>query len=127
MRLMAGVLASKISLLLCQLRRLSSQRPPLLQSAPAPAARQVSAHGTGAAIPPVDEQVVALKLVTPALGTIELSKVTAPQASKPTALLGLGWGLRRSRCKETAQRGAKLLPPLRASTHACPPLAEPGP
>jgi L-galactono-1,4-lactone dehydrogenase len=26
---------------------------------------QVSAHGTGAGIPPVDEQVVALRLVTP--------------------------------------------------------------
>lgn len=36
---------------------------------------QVSAHGTGATIPPVDEQVVALKLVTPGLGTINLSEV----------------------------------------------------
>jgi hypothetical protein len=27
---------------------------------------QVSAHGTGATIPPVDEQVVSLKMVTPA-------------------------------------------------------------
>ena len=34
---------------------------------------QVSAHGTGARIPPVDEQVVAMTLVTPALGTIKLS------------------------------------------------------
>ncbi|KAJ7527041.1 hypothetical protein O6H91_16G033700 [Diphasiastrum complanatum] len=34
---------------------------------------QVSAHGTGAVIPPVDEQVISLKLVTPALGTLELS------------------------------------------------------
>lgn len=34
---------------------------------------QVGAHGTGARIPPVDEQVVAMKLVTPNLGTIELS------------------------------------------------------
>jgi L-galactono-1,4-lactone dehydrogenase len=33
---------------------------------------QVSAHGTGAVIPPVDEQVVALRLVTPAKGTIDL-------------------------------------------------------
>lgn len=41
----------------------------------APLLVQVSAHGTGAAIPPVDEQVVALKLVTPALGTLELSQV----------------------------------------------------
>lgn len=36
---------------------------------------QVGAHGTGATIPPVDEQVVAMKLVTPALGTLELSEV----------------------------------------------------
>ncbi len=87
---------------------------------------QVSAHGTGARIPPVDEQVrdevlskllprsfrvlllaghlpwllwkhprcpsrtckqvVAMKLVTPALGTIELSKVgTSPAASHAVA------------------------------------------
>ena len=36
---------------------------------------QVGAHGTGATIPPVDEQVVSMKLVTPAKGTIELSEV----------------------------------------------------
>ena len=36
---------------------------------------QVSAHGTGAAIPPVDERVVGLKVVTPALGTLDLSEV----------------------------------------------------
>lgn len=36
---------------------------------------QVGAHGTGATIPPVDEQVVAMKLVTPALGTLQLSEV----------------------------------------------------
>lgn len=36
---------------------------------------QVGAHGTGARIPPVDEQVVAMKLVTPALGTVKLSEV----------------------------------------------------
>ncbi|KAL3136486.1 hypothetical protein ABBQ38_005740 [Trebouxia sp. C0009 RCD-2024] len=35
---------------------------------------QVGAHGTGATIPPVDEQVVAMKLVTPALGTLQLSE-----------------------------------------------------
>lgn len=33
---------------------------------------QVSAHGTGASIPPADEQVVALRLVTPAKGTLDL-------------------------------------------------------
>lgn len=37
---------------------------------------QVGAHGTGASIPPVDEQVVAMKLVTPACGTLELSDVS---------------------------------------------------
>lgn len=50
---------------------------------------QVSAHGTGAAIPPVDEQVVALKLVTPALGTIELSKTQDPELFD-LAKVGLG-------------------------------------
>lgn len=35
---------------------------------------QVGAHGTGAAIPPVDEQVVSLKLITPAVGELELSR-----------------------------------------------------
>lgn len=39
---------------------------------------QVSAHGTGAAIPPVDEQVVRMKLITPAMGTIELSSTQNP-------------------------------------------------
>ncbi|CAM9141446.1 unnamed protein product, partial [Chrysoparadoxa australica] len=33
----------------------------------------VGAHGTGANIPPVDDQVVAMEIVTPGLGTIELS------------------------------------------------------
>lgn len=34
---------------------------------------QVGAHGTGATIPPVDEQVVAVKLITPAAGELTLS------------------------------------------------------
>lgn len=34
---------------------------------------QVGAHGTGADIPPVDEQVVGLTLVTPAQGTLRLT------------------------------------------------------
>ena len=34
---------------------------------------QVSAHGTGASIPPVDEQVVGLTVVTPGRGTLCLS------------------------------------------------------
>ena len=43
---------------------------------------QVSAHGTGARIPPVDEQVVAMKLVTPAQGTLRLSADTHPELFK---------------------------------------------
>eukprot|EP00752_Nemacystus_decipiens_P007727 g6908.t2 len=39
---------------------------------------QVGAHGTGATIPPVDEQVVGMKLVTPRLGTLELSTEKNP-------------------------------------------------
>lgn len=34
---------------------------------------QVGAHGTGASIPTVDEQVVALKLIAPAVGEVDLS------------------------------------------------------
>ncbi|KAL2993250.1 hypothetical protein AAZX31_10G099400 [Glycine max] len=40
---------------------------------------QVGAHGTGARLPPIDEQVIALKLVTPAKGTIEISKDKDPE------------------------------------------------
>lgn len=40
---------------------------------------QVGAHGTGARLPPVDEQVVSLKLVTPAKGTIDLSAEKDPE------------------------------------------------
>ncbi|KAL1330531.1 hypothetical protein HN51_047780 [Arachis hypogaea] len=40
---------------------------------------QVGAHGTGARLPPIDEQVIALKLVTPAKGTIEISKEKDPE------------------------------------------------
>eukprot|EP00291_Cryptomonas_curvata_P020682 CAMPEP_0172164130 /NCGR_PEP_ID=MMETSP1050-20130122/7672_1 /TAXON_ID=233186 /ORGANISM="Cryptomonas curvata, Strain CCAP979/52" /LENGTH=205 /DNA_ID=CAMNT_0012834429 /DNA_START=187 /DNA_END=801 /DNA_ORIENTATION=+ len=43
---------------------------------------QVSAHGTGAGLPPVDEQVVAMKLVTPALGTLSLSADSADPADR---------------------------------------------
>eukprot|EP00210_Caulerpa_lentillifera_P000514 g497.t1 len=35
---------------------------------------QIGAHGTGLKIPPVDEQVISLKLVTPEFGTMELSR-----------------------------------------------------
>ncbi|XP_027364130.1 L-galactono-1,4-lactone dehydrogenase, mitochondrial [Abrus precatorius] len=40
---------------------------------------QVGAHGTGARLPPIDEQVIAMKLVTPAKGTIEISKEKDPE------------------------------------------------
>eukprot|EP00904_Undaria_pinnatifida_P005032 jgi/Undpi1/1659/HiC_scaffold_11.g05049.m1 len=50
---------------------------------------QVGAHGTGATIPPVDEQVVAMKLVTPNLGTIELSNNQNPWLFR-MAKVGLG-------------------------------------
>ena len=35
---------------------------------------QIGAHGTGAKIPPVDEQVISMRMITPGMGTIELSK-----------------------------------------------------
>ncbi|CAL0299318.1 unnamed protein product [Lupinus luteus] len=40
---------------------------------------QVGAHGTGARLPPIDEQVIGIKLVTPAKGTIEISKERDPE------------------------------------------------
>uniref|UniRef100_A0A0D6R329 FAD-binding PCMH-type domain-containing protein n=1 Tax=Araucaria cunninghamii TaxID=56994 RepID=A0A0D6R329_ARACU len=40
---------------------------------------QVGAHGTGARLPPVDEQVVGIKLVTPAKGTMDLSADKNPE------------------------------------------------
>mmetsp|Transcript_19845 Transcript_19845/g.36807 ORF Transcript_19845/g.36807 Transcript_19845/m.36807 type:complete len:597 (-) Transcript_19845:548-2338(-) len=50
---------------------------------------QVGAHGTGATLPPVDEQVVELKVVTPGLGTITLSKEKHPEWFK-FVKVGLG-------------------------------------
>ncbi|XXG50486.1 hypothetical protein AAC387_Pa02g4487 [Persea americana] len=40
---------------------------------------QVGAHGTGARLPPIDEQIMSMKLVTPAKGTIELSREKDPE------------------------------------------------
>ncbi|KAH6818726.1 L-galactono-1 [Perilla frutescens var. frutescens] len=40
---------------------------------------QVGAHGTGARLPPIDEQVISMKLVTPTKGTIEISKEKDPE------------------------------------------------
>ena len=39
----------------------------------------MGAHGTGARLPPIDEQVISMKLVTPAKGTIEVSKEKDPE------------------------------------------------
>lgn len=40
---------------------------------------QVSAHGTGATIPPVDEQIVSMRIITPDKGILELSESNNPQ------------------------------------------------
>eukprot|EP00238_Polyblepharides_amylifera_P002554 CAMPEP_0196572266 /NCGR_PEP_ID=MMETSP1081-20130531/2344_1 /TAXON_ID=36882 /ORGANISM="Pyramimonas amylifera, Strain CCMP720" /LENGTH=515 /DNA_ID=CAMNT_0041889525 /DNA_START=412 /DNA_END=1959 /DNA_ORIENTATION=+ len=50
---------------------------------------QVGAHGTGARLPPVDQQVVAMKLVTPKQGTVELSLEKEPELFQ-LAKVGLG-------------------------------------
>ncbi|KAK9794590.1 hypothetical protein WJX73_001185 [Symbiochloris irregularis] len=50
---------------------------------------QVSAHGTGAGIPPVDEQVVGMTLITPAEGTLTLSDDQDPKLFR-MARVGLG-------------------------------------
>ena len=49
----------------------------------------VGAHGTGAQLPTVDAQVVRMKLVTPARGTIELSRTSEPELFE-LAKVGLG-------------------------------------
>ena len=50
---------------------------------------QVGAHGTGAKIPPVDETVVGMKLVTPARGALTLSESEEPELFK-LAKCGIG-------------------------------------
>ena len=50
---------------------------------------QVSAHGTGASIPPVDEMVVSMKLITPAGETLEISQREDPELFE-MARVGLG-------------------------------------
>ncbi|KAL8095298.1 hypothetical protein AgCh_036675 [Apium graveolens] len=40
---------------------------------------QVGAHGTGARLPPIDEQVISMKLVTPGKGTIDVSREKDPE------------------------------------------------
>ncbi|GMH33834.1 hypothetical protein BSKO_01668 [Bryopsis sp. KO-2023] len=51
---------------------------------------QVGAHGTGAAIPPVDEQVISMKLVTPSKGPTELSKHDSDPSLFNLVRVGLG-------------------------------------
>mmetsp|Transcript_486 Transcript_486/g.1413 ORF Transcript_486/g.1413 Transcript_486/m.1413 type:complete len:581 (-) Transcript_486:158-1900(-) len=50
---------------------------------------QAGCHGTGALIPPVEEQVVRMRLVTPALGALELSRESNPALFR-LARCGLG-------------------------------------
>eukprot|EP00962_Isochrysis_galbana_P038712 scaffold13771_cov105-Isochrysis_galbana.AAC.1 len=50
---------------------------------------QVGPHGTGASIPPVDEQVVRMTLISPALGPIALSSESEPRLFR-LARVGLG-------------------------------------
>lgn len=50
---------------------------------------QVAAHGTGARIPTVDEQVVELQLETPAEGPLQLSASKDPELFR-MARVGLG-------------------------------------
>lgn len=50
---------------------------------------QVGAHGTGARVPPVDEQVVEMTLVTPAEGSLVLSEASERELFR-TARVGLG-------------------------------------
>jgi L-galactono-1,4-lactone dehydrogenase len=49
----------------------------------------VGAHGTGARLPPVEEQVVGLRLLTPGLGALNLSKENEPELFQ-LAKVGLG-------------------------------------
>eukprot|EP00316_Scyphosphaera_apsteinii_P004299 CAMPEP_0119314704 /NCGR_PEP_ID=MMETSP1333-20130426/33735_1 /TAXON_ID=418940 /ORGANISM="Scyphosphaera apsteinii, Strain RCC1455" /LENGTH=512 /DNA_ID=CAMNT_0007319875 /DNA_START=93 /DNA_END=1631 /DNA_ORIENTATION=- len=49
----------------------------------------VGAHGTGACVPPVDEQVVRMRLHTPAVGSLELSEKANPRIFR-LARVGLG-------------------------------------
>jgi len=53
---------------------------------------QVSAHGTGATIPPVDNQLVSMKLVTPGMGTIVLNR-DDPEQRKIFDMCKVGLGM----------------------------------
>ncbi|CAN6586325.1 unnamed protein product [Malus baccata var. baccata] len=53
--------------------------PPLGSSRLVAFCRWVGAHGTGSRLPPIDEQVISMKMVTPAKGTLEVSKEKDPE------------------------------------------------
>lgn len=65
-------------------------------------AEQVGAHGTGASIPPMDEQVVALTLVTPGRGTLHLSQDDPDPCAPP----------HRRPATSAAQQCARIAPGL---------------
>jgi L-galactono-1,4-lactone dehydrogenase len=50
---------------------------------------QAGAHGTGATLPPAEETVVSMRIVTPGAGTLELSETSHPELFR-FAKLGLG-------------------------------------
>eukprot|EP00897_Mesotaenium_endlicherianum_P007247 jgi/Mesen1/6550/ME000334S05899 len=68
---------------------LSRKNPKSSQAPKANPNPEVGAHGTGADLPPVDEQVVALKLVTPGKGTLDITPEADPELFY-FARLGLG-------------------------------------
>jgi hypothetical protein len=60
---------------MCNLHRLTLQNYASISEQQIGGFLQVGAHGTGARTPPADEQVIAMRLVTPNLGPLELSEV----------------------------------------------------
>ena len=50
----------------------------------------MGAHGTGCSIPPVEEQVVSMRLVTPGMGVVQLSSQDHDQKPFSLAKVGLG-------------------------------------
>ena len=61
---------------------------------------QIGAHGTGASIPPVEEQIVKMKLVTPGEGLIEVSST---ENSELFEMLKCGLGFFGVVCEVTLQ------------------------
>ncbi len=50
---------------------------------------QVGAHGSGARLPPVEDQIVSMRIATPGMGTLTLSHAAEPDLFS-FAKLGLG-------------------------------------